>query len=221
MEETPQSERGTGWSLPTPPELQQPLAEPPSTTAVADTSLATEKSLAAAPRTAAIGESHAKFSDEVHNYVREFIRNADQKAMFFFAALTTILAFLNAQNVPNRWLKDVRRWSFVDALGFVSMLGLAVGAGILLAVVFPRLRGSRRGILFFNAIAKYDNSAEYTEDVLTRPADYLIRAKLQHCHDLSKICDAKYRLLRVGFWIGSIGAATALLFLLLAKTTSQ
>lgn len=133
--------------------------------------------------------------------------------------MTAILAFLNTQNVPSRWLKDVRQWSFVDALGFVSMLGLAVGAGILLAVVFPRLKGSRRGILFFNAIAEYGNSAEYVEDVLVHSGDYLVRTKLQHCYDLSKVCRAKYRMLRIGFWVGSIGAATTLLFLVLAKST--
>jgi hypothetical protein len=74
----------------------------------------------------------------------------------------------------------------------VSMIGLAVGAGILLSVIFPRLKGSRRGILFFNAIAEYDSS------------------KLQHCYDLSKVCSAKYRI-----------AATALLFLLLLSKSSS
>src|SRR5690242_1773916 len=115
MEQAPQSERGAGWSLPTPPELQRPLAAAPTTTGGTEPSLAVEKSTSTAPRTT---DDNAKFSEEVHNYIREHIRNADQKATFFFAALTAILAFLNTQHVPSPWLKDIRQWSFVDALGF-------------------------------------------------------------------------------------------------------
>ena len=217
MEQPPQSERGTGPLLPTPTEMQTPLAalapegrpDLPSTT---------EKVSAAAPHPTSA--AHAKFSDEAHSYVREYIRNADQKATFFFAALTAILAFLNAQNVASRWLKDVRLWSMVDALGFVSMLGLTAGAVTLLIVVFPRLKGSRRGLLFFNAIAEYGSSAEYASDVLTSSADSLVRTKLQHCYELSRICSAKYRALRIGFWLGSVGAASAVLFLFFTKTGS-
>jgi hypothetical protein len=218
MEQESQSERGAGWSLPTPADLQRPLAAAPRAHDTGEPVLPSEKLGTAVPRPTTVSDYHAKFSEETHNYVREYIRNADQKAAFFFAALTAILAFLNSQNVPSRWLKNVQQWSFIDALGLVSMLGLAGGAAILLAVVFPRLKGSRRGLLFFNAIAEYDNSAEYADDVLAQTLDDLIRTKLQHCYDLSKICGAKYHTLRIGFWVGSIGAATALLFLLLAHS---
>src|ERR1051326_5970831 len=129
MEQPPQSESGKGPSLPAPAEMQIPLTpsapeQHPVLATIAD------KVPAATPQP--ITTAHARFSDEVHSYIREYIRNADQKATFFFAALTAILAFLNAQKVPSRWLKDVRLWSFVDALGFLSMLGLAAGAVALL-----------------------------------------------------------------------------------------
>jgi hypothetical protein len=162
--------------------------------------------------------SHVEFSDAVHNYIREYICNADQKAAFFFAAMTALLAFLNSQHVPTRWLKDIQQWTFVDGLGFVSMVGLAAGAGALFSVVFPRLKGSRRGLLFFNAIQEYDNCDEYVRDVVCRSPDEIVRIKLQHCYDLSVVCAAKYRTLRIGFWIGSVGAGTALAFLLLAQS---
>jgi len=218
MEQPTQSERGAGLSLPASAEAQGP---PPGLQPEHESDLgsAVDKVPAGAPQSV-VGDCHSKFSDDAHSYIRECIRNADQKAAFFFAALTTILAFLNAQSVPTRWLKDVRLWSFVDALGFISMVGLAAGAAILLAVVFPRLKGSLRGLLFFNAVAEYDNSSEYANDVLGRVGDDLVRTKLQHCYELSRICSAKYRTLRIGFWVGSTGAAAALLFLLLAKSGS-
>jgi hypothetical protein len=201
-----------------PTEVQSPLTISPkdqtaSLVLVEDKASAGEKKQATSDR-------HAKFSEDVHDYLREYIRNADQKATFFFAAFTALLAFLNTQNVTARWLKDVRLWSLVDGLGFLSMSGLALGAAILLSVVLPRFKGSRRGLIFFRAIAEYESSAEYAADVLTYTGDEIVRRKLLHCHDLSNICTAKYRTLIVGFWVGAVGVVTALLFLLLAKSGS-
>lgn len=215
LKQSAQSELGTGASLPTPSEVPGPLTALPREPPIGSTSTSDKVStLTSQPVTV----SHARFSDEAHSYIREYIRNADQKATFFFAILTAILAYLNAQNVPSRWLKNPRLWSFIDFLAFVSMLGLAVGAGILLSVVFPRLKGSRRGLLFFNAVAEYDTSREYASDILAYSEDDLIRTKLHHCYDLSKICSAKYRALRAGFWIGCTGVVAALIFLLFSKT---
>lgn len=215
MDEPLQSELGAAHSLPSPSEVHVPLASPGAGQRFWLASPIDKETLRGQQ---VVSGSHAKFADEAHVYLREYIRNADQKATFFFATLTAILAFLNSQNTPARWLKDVRSWSFVDFLGFLSMFGLAAGAITLLAVVFPRLRGSRRGILFFGAIAECDSSGHYVADVLARSGDDLVLAKLEHCHELSKVCCAKYRTLRAGFWIGCIGVASSLLFLLLAKS---
>ena len=205
------STAGSRPSLPSPADLRQPLVH------------ATEGAEAGPSLTAKVAGArvvddtfHAVFSENVHSYIREHIRNADQKAAFFFAALTAILAFLNTQRVPARFLKDVRLWSIMDGLGFVGMVGLAFGAVFMLSVIFPRLRGSLRGLVFFNAISEYDNAAEYTDDVLATPREGLVRIKFQHCYEVARICSAKYRLLRFGFWIGSVGAAAALAFLVLS-----
>lgn len=216
MTEPTQSEGGTGWLQPVPAEVKTPLVATPSRHETAPSS-PDDKTSVGGVRLAA-SDRHGTFSEETHVYLREYISRADQKATFFFAALTALLAFLNTQNVPARWLKDVRQWTFVDTLGFVSMSGLAVGAIFLLGVVFPRLKGSRRGLLFFNAIAEYESSTEYANDVLAHSGDDIVRTKLIHCYELSRVCKTKYWALRVGFWVGAIGVATALLFLLLSKT---
>src|SRR5258708_4208150 len=214
--EPSQSERGsTQLSITSPPHLDRPLVtrvEPESKPSQAGVEDKVPSEPTAAPPT-----DHAKFAEEVHNYVREYIRNADQKATSFFAAATAMLAFLNTQNVASHWLKDVRQWTFTDFLGFLSMFGLGIAAGTFLAVVFPRLKGSRRGILFFNAIAEHDNSSEYADEVIRRSGEQLLRAKLQHAYDLSKICTRKYRTLCAGFWIGSVGIGAAVLYLLLSR----
>jgi len=195
-----------------PPQIQQPLAG--STTPAAAPGIAAMHPGGPIPT---LEEHHAKFAEEVHHYIRQYIRNADQKAAFFFAASTALLAFLNGMNGASRWLKDIRTWSFVDGLAFVAMAGLAGSACVLLSVIFPRLKGSRKGILYFRAIAEHESSAEYTDEIIRHGADAIIRSKLRHDYDLSKVCTSKYRVLRIGFWIGSVGAIAALLFLLLAR----
>lgn len=216
MNKPTQSEGGNGWSQSVPEEVQSPLIA--STIDRAANLVLLDDKVSSAEQKQVASDRHAQFSEDVHEYLREYIRNADQKATFFFAALTALLAFLNTQNVPARWLKDVRLWSLVDGLGFISMSGLAVGAAILLWVVLPRLKGSRRGLIFFRAIAEYESSSEYAADVLNNSGDEIVRRKLLHCHDLSNICTSKYRTLMVGFWVGAVGVVTALLFLLLAKS---
>jgi len=212
MEQASQGKQGIEKpSIATPPELRQPLARPVGTE---QTSEGDKQPLGSAPVPA---DYHANFSEDVHNYIREHIRNADQKAAFFFAAATALLAFLHSQNATSRWLKDIRTWSFIDALAFLAMAGLASSALVLLAVVFPRLKGSRPGILFFNAIAEHDSSSEYADEVLRRSVHDIVRVKLAHSYDLAEVCAAKYRTLCVGFWIGGAGAVGALLFLLLAR----
>lgn len=96
------------------------------------------------------------------------------------------------------------------------MGGLAASACVLLTVLFPRLKGSRKGILFFNAIAEYDSAADYANDIIRKPRNEIILAKLLHSYDLAKICTKKYRILRIGLWVGTIGAIATLIFLLLS-----
>ena len=217
MSEKPnQATQGTDApSLSVPPATVHPLAPLAHETNVAR-GTAGEKLAEAVSTNLTPDAYHAKFAEEIHNYLREYIRNADQKATFFFAAATALLAFLNTRGGPSRWLKNVQTWSMVDGLSFVAMLFLALSAGVLLSVVFPRLKGSRRGIIFFNAIAEYDSGQEYAANVLCQSTSDIVAAKLHHTFDLSKVCVAKYRVLRIGFWLGGIGVATTLLYLLLA-----
>ena len=208
-----QERHGIGkLTISAPPELHQPLSRPAGSE---PRSVGDKQSLGTAALPA---DYHARFSEDVHSYIREYIRNADQKAAFFFAAGTALLAFLHSRNTTSRWLKDIRTWSFTDTLAFLAMAGLASSAVVLIAVVFPRLKGPRRGILFFRTIAEHSSSAEYADEILRRSAHDIVRAKLEHSFDLSKVCAAKYRTLRVGFWIGGVGAVAALLFLFLVGT---
>jgi len=157
-----------------------------------------------------------KAAEEEHQYLREYIRNADQKAVFFFTVFSGLLAFLYSHQVSSRWLKSLSSWNMLDFVAFLSMTGLALSAALFLWVVIPRLKGSTRGLIFFRAIATYENSDEYVADMLRSSPVDLIRAKLKHCYELAKVCNAKYNKLLWGLYVGVIGVVSTLLYLLLA-----
>jgi Family of unknown function (DUF5706) len=157
-----------------------------------------------------------KFAEETHQYVREYIRQADLKAAFFFAGATALIAFLYKANLVQRWVKPPTQWLFVDTLSFVATVGLAVSVLACLATVFPRLKGSKRGHVFFGAISEFESRKEYATDVLQRDIAELIDAKLCHAHDLAIVCGQKYWVLRFGQWAGATGVVAMVALLLLA-----
>lgn len=158
-----------------------------------------------------------KFSEETHQYVREYIRQADLKAAFFFAGATALIAFLYKANLVQLWVKPPTLWLFVDTLSFIATVGLAASVFACLATVFPRLRGSKRGLVSFGAIAQFESRKEYATDVLQQDIAELMEAKLCHVHDLAMVCGQKYSVLKIGQWAGAIGVV-AMVFLLLLAT---
>jgi hypothetical protein len=157
-----------------------------------------------------------KFAEETHQYLREYIRQADQKSAFFFAGSTALIAFLYKTNLVHHWIKSPAQWAFVDMLSFVAIIGLVASAFACLATIFPRLKGSKRGYVFFGAIAEFEARKDYVFDVLQRDVVELIEAKLCHVYDLALICRRKYTILKIGQWSGAIGVAAMILLLLLA-----
>jgi hypothetical protein len=159
-------------------------------------------------------ERRLVFADQVHQYIRDYIRQADQKAALFFAVSTAVLAFLYRGGVSSRWLKPVLDWNILDVCAFLAMVILSVSSIISLIVVIPRTPGSRRGYVFWEAIAEYPTGRDYADDLATVTIPTLLQAKSEHCFDLAKVCRSKYWWLRLALWIGVSGlAAAALVFL--------
>lgn len=162
-------------------------------------------------------EIRLKFAEETHQYVREYIRLADQKATFFFAGSTALLAYLYKVGLTNVWFIIPSYWKLLNVLAFLATTSLVLCAVACLATVMPRLRGTKRGIIFFAAISEYENSSEYASEVMKKNLPELCEAKLKHTHDLSAICKQKYGSLRWGQWIGAIAVVSTLLLMVLGK----
>lgn len=160
-------------------------------------------------------ESRLKFVEETHQYIREFIRFADQKAAFFFAGASALLAYLHKLGFTSKWIVAPSTWSLIHCLAFLASIGLLLTAIACLLVIMPRLKGSKRGLVFFAAISEYDNSNDYLSDFMKHSLADLCEAKLRHAYELSVICKKKYDMLKWGQWLGALGLIAALLLLIL------
>lgn len=157
---------------------------------------------------------HTEFAGFVHQYVREYIQLADQKAAFVFAASAALLTFLYNSGASKLWLKAPRNWAWTDGVAFLSTVGLAITCFLAVLTVFPRLGGAKRGLLFFNAIALHPEPADYAAAVAALDHSDLAAVQLQHCHELARVCQRKYRALRRSFFVGAVAILATLAYLL-------
>ncbi len=172
--------------------------------------------LASGALTVAESEAQTRFTEFVHQYIREYIRLADQKATFFFTASTALLAFLYRSEVSAGWAKPIMQWNILDIVAFVAMTSLAIGALTAVFVVIPRASGSRRGFIFWEAIAEYGTGRDYADEVSALSPATLSQIKAEHCFDLASVCRRKYGVLRYALWICAVGiAASSIVFLFL------
>jgi hypothetical protein len=165
-------------------------------------------------------ESQARFAEETHRYIREFIRIADRKAAFFFTAATALLAFLYSEEASVWWRAPIPQWGSRGVISFLAMLLLVIGDVLLLIVVLPSLKGSKRGIIFFDAIAECETGKDYRDEVVSKNLAELVHTKLQHVWELARLCRQKYRYLTWGCWTAAAGAVFCLIYLMVASPQS-
>lgn len=171
-------------------------------------------------------EARAQFVGAVHQYIRENIQFVDQKATFFATGATALLAFLYNQDLAEAWMKPLMQWNLLDLAAFVAMAGLAIGTVLALVVVRPRTPGSRRGFVFWEAIAEYDTARQYADDVAQLTPATLSQSIAEHCHDLSRVCRVKYKYLRCSIYSCSAGLLASICVFMfagfdMAKVTSR
>ncbi len=146
-----------------------------------------------------------KFAEEIHQYIREYIRLADQKAGFIFTASVALLALLYQKGVFKNWLRLPNQWHLADVFALLAVLALSLAAFTSICVVVPRLKGSPRGYIYWNSIAAYESGDKYAEAIIDLTKPELAGSKLKHCYELAKVCRSKYIMLKRSFWAGLLG----------------
>ena len=155
-----------------------------------------------------------EFASHVHQYHRDYISTADQKAAFVFVVASALLVYLYQQSFHLRWLKWFAEWSVGDLLTFLAMAALFVSLAAAASVVVPRLSTSHRGFIFFLSVSEYENASEYAASIVRERKDSLSRALLRHIYDLSTVARRKYKALAVAIWASVIGVGLSLIVLL-------
>jgi hypothetical protein len=162
-------------------------------------------------------DANATFAQEVHEYIRDYIALADQKATFFFTGATALVAFLYSKGITGNWSHLVRSWRLLDFVAFLAVTLLAVAALLSILVVIPRTPGSCKGYIFWEAIAQYESGSAYADRVAQLSPASLLRVKAEHCYDLARVCRMKYRWLRLALRVGAGGLAATLVYFFLAR----
>jgi hypothetical protein len=167
-----------------------PISPPVATSESPSTELQPEPQ---AEQSRAALQARTSFVSSVHSYIRENIQFADQKAIFFFTGSTALLAFLYKSGTAKAWMKPILQWNVIDLSAFLAMVGLSLGAVVALLVVMPRLPGSRRGFIFWEAVAEYESARHYADDLSKVTPATLAQSVAEHCQELSKVCRRKYQ----------------------------
>jgi hypothetical protein len=92
------------------------------------------------------------------------------------------------------------------------MLALVGAAASAFSVIFPRIRRQPGGILFWGDITGYAERRDYLARVAQERPDELAGIKLGYCHDLSDICAAKFRMLRLSMILAAAGLVLFLFY---------
>lgn len=164
-------------------------------------------------------DKRIEFADQTHQYIREYIQAADQKAAFFFAAFGVIVAYSNSIGVLDAWVVNISTWGPSEFIIFIHAALILNAALCCLWVVKPRLSGSKKGIIFFKSIAEYESADGFVTEFSESQISKLLVEKLQHTYEISKVCRDKYAVLGIGLWTGGIGTSLLMLVLLFGSET--
>jgi hypothetical protein len=154
-----------------------------------------------------------KYAKHLHSYIREYISAADKKASFVFAIGAALLVYLYERNFAVSWVKSVNAWAINDVVIFLAIAGLTISCLLSILVVVPALKGSKRGLVFWDSIAEFDNSSEFSEELFKLGDSQLTGEIIRHSYELARVCKHKYVLLNWSLRIGAVGAICTLLVL--------
>lgn len=209
--------QGSGESsIPVPNEVRESaLPQPDSTPTKSDervTSTAIEARGGQRQDVISVG---SRFAHDVHLYLQDLIRLADQKATLFFTGGTALLAFLYNSGVLMHWGRPLMEWNLVDIIRFAAAALMIVSVLAAIFVVVPTTRGSRRGFIFFEAITEFLSADKYANDLTCLDDKQVAREFATHSFELATICVQKYKWLRRSVVCGLCGIALALLLLII------
>jgi hypothetical protein len=152
------------------------------------------------------------FGRHVHTYMREQISLADQKTAFVLAIDASLMGVLAARGVGAALL-PLSESSLISWVGMLAIACLACSALLAMLIVFPRLKGSKDGIVFWLSVAEFGSGLEYQQRIRSLRNTVLTDELLVHVYELSVVCKRKYRLLSWSMVLGVAGSVLSVWYL--------
>lgn len=165
-------------------------------------------------------DEHRDFAAFHQGYVWNAITLADTKASWAFAICAGMVAYLVGKEETRTILLQMP-WTPMSALAAATLLLLIAGAAFAFLVIVPRLNASSEGLVYFGAVARHADAATYVCAVAGSSLRDLIRARVVHAFDISRIASRKYDLLRRSMWCAVAGLALAALLTALGWRTPE
>ena len=89
-----------------------------------------------------------------------------------------------------------------------------------IAVVYPRLKGSRRGHVFWNGITEFSSPSEYVESVTRLTEANILEEVVRHGYELANVCKAKWRVLNWALVVGTLGGVATIILVLFKEVAA-
>lgn len=148
-------------------------------------------------------EEQAQFADFEHQYLRDYIALADQKAGVTFAVVAAMGAYvIQADGLILNASTSTEWWKFAH---YTTLAFFASSALFSALIVYPHLRSSGGSLIYFGDVASSWTPENYATTVQITPRHELTRQKLVHCQVLASICRRKYLRLQWSFSTGCVG----------------
>jgi len=158
--------------------------------------------------TFAFSETARSFCEFTHEYLRQYIELADQKAAFLFAITSAVSGYIITSKVSPfvnsiDWQLPLN-WSLMA--GKASVLLFLISALSCILAVLPRLkRNERPGLIFWEEIIAVDSADKYVKMVGNHNDQSMSYEIAAHSHTLAGICNRKYLCLKVGMYVAFAG----------------
>jgi hypothetical protein len=163
-------------------------------------------------------ESHLDFTWKTHEYINNYVRFADQKAVFVVAWCSAIIGALYATHLhgavfhSHLSVMDIS-WSTTCAGAALTLMGVSFLSAAW--AVIPRLPTKQRaGLVFWESILVHPNGELFANDLGQCDQNALARHLCVQVHTLAEVARKKYRWLTLSMWLAFVGTTFGTLAIL-------
>lgn len=155
-------------------------------------------------------EAQLRFADFHEQFISKHVVMADTKAGVTFAVASGVLAHFATLNGFVDILRSPGATAeFLLALATASLL--FASAAMAFWVIAPRRRGGGRGLVYWRSVAALPAAEDFVNAVRSAPDAQIVFDRLEHCYNISRVCEAKYDWLRRAMMTGAAGIFAAVL----------